>query len=210
MTKAPAPAIDHFLQSMNRRLEIKHLRRRELIDAVRLVIARDGFEATTISKIATQAGFSIGFMHHHFPNKDALLAEAMRVIYGDMGRLIVSRLQGVTEPLNRLRVIVEGNFDDEIFTPANAFVWISYIPRVPFNPMFARLQRVIERRSYSNLIVECRNLFGADDCPRVATDIMMVIDYYWLRLGLHTEQREALRREALERAEKIFTEFPRI
>ena len=195
---------------MSRRIEIKHLRRRELIDAVRLVIARDGFEATTISKIATQAGFSIGFMHHHFPNKDALLAEAMRVIYGDMGRLIVSRLQGVTEPLNRLRVIVEGNFDDEIFTPANAFVWISYIPRVPFNPMFARLQRVIERRSYSNLIVECRKLFAADDCPGVVTDIMMVIDYYWLRLGLHTEQREALRGEALERAERIFLECPRI
>ena len=127
---------------MSGRIEIKHLRRRELIDAVRLVIARDGFEATTISKIATQAGFSIGFMHHHFPNKHALLAEAMRVIYGDMGRLIVSRLQEVTEPLNRLRVIVEGNFDDEIFTPANAFVWISYVPRVPFNPLFARLQRV--------------------------------------------------------------------
>ena len=210
MAKAPRRAIDHILESMSGRIEIKHLRRRELIDAVRLVIARDGFEATTISKIATQAGFSIGFMHHHFPNKHALLAEAMRVIYGDMGRLIVSRLQEVTEPLNRLRVIVEGNFDDEIFTPANAFVWISYVPRVPFNPLFARLQRVIERRSYSNLIVECRKLFAADDCPRVVTDIMMVIDYYWLRLGLHSEQREALRSEALECAERIFLECPRI
>ena len=193
---------------MSKRIEIKDVRRRELINAVRLVIARDGFEATTISKIAKQAGFSIGFMHHHFPNKDALLADAMRVIYGDMGKLIVSRLQGETEPLNRLRVIVEGNFDDEIFTPANAYVWMSYVPRVPFNPMFGRLQRVIERRSYSNLIIECRKLFPAHDCPRLVSTIMMLIDYYWLRLGLHCEQREALRCEALERAERIFLESP--
>ena len=182
---------------MKKRIDIKEIRRRELINATRTVVAREGFEATTIAKIAQEAGFSIGFMHHHFRNKDALLAETMRVVYSDMGKIITARLGRVSHPKDRLRVILTGNFDPEIFTEANALIWVSFIPRVAFNPEFARLQRVIERRTYSNLASEVRQLKPDGDVGTTCADLEMLINGYWLKLGLSPGDRRALREGAL-------------
>lgn len=183
---------------MNKRIVIKDIRRRELINATRSVVAREGFEATTVAKIAKQAGFSIGFMHHHFRNKDALLAETMRVVYGDMAKLISARLRTAANAEERLRIILDGNFDPEIFTKANALIWVSFVPRVAFNADFARLQTVIERRTYSNIVIAIRQFSPDTQAAQKVTDIETLINGYWLRLGLHPDRRDALRQEALE------------
>ncbi|MFO8124920.1 transcriptional regulator BetI [Yoonia sp.] len=183
---------------MNKRIDIKDIRRRELINATRLVVAREGFETTTVAKIAAEAGFSIGFMHHHFRNKDALLAETMRVVYGDMAKLISARLCKTTNAEQRLRIILEGNFDPEIYTKANALIWVSFVPRVAFNAEFTRLQTVIERRTYSNIASAIRPIApDANIAPKVV-EVETLINGYWLRLGLHPDRKDNLRQEALE------------
>ncbi len=188
---------------MNKRIAIKDVRRRELINATRTVVARDGFEATTVAKIAAEAGFSIGFMHHHFRNKDALLAETMRVVYGDMGEIISGQLRKALGPVERLKVILRGNFDPQIYTKANALIWVSFVPRVAFNPEFSRLQNMIERRTYSNVAHAIRQIRPEGNVRALAGELEMIINGYWLRLGLHPKCRDTLREEALEHIDRF-------
>lgn len=48
-------------------------RRRQIADAVRGVLAAEGFEAATVARVAREAGVSVGLVQHYFASKDALL-----------------------------------------------------------------------------------------------------------------------------------------
>src|SRR6056297_2163619 len=128
------------------RASIRDIRRRELIEATRDVISEVGFESATISKISSRAGFSIGYLHHHFANKDELLAETNRVLYGDMRSYLAEMLPTADSPLDRYMIVLDANFREQQYTKENAFAWISFLARVPFNKEFVRLQNMIERR----------------------------------------------------------------
>jgi len=59
--------------------EVDHLaRRRELADAACRVIARNGLAGTTLAEVAEESGWSIGSIRHYYPNKDELVASALR------------------------------------------------------------------------------------------------------------------------------------
>lgn len=179
------------------RKSIREIRRRELIEATRDVIAECGFENATIAKISSQAGFSIGYLHHHFTGKDELLAETIRVLYGDMRTYLAQELPSAADPIDRFLVVLDANFRVEQYTRKNAFAWISFLARVPFNPEFVRLQTMIERRLFSNLMFDIGTLLPAPQARTVVDEIATLIDGYWVRLGVSPDSINS--REALER-----------
>ena len=166
------------------RTNIRELRRRELIEATRDVISECGFENATIAKISSRAGFSIGYLHHHFSGKDELLAETIRVLYGDMRSYLTQALPGVTDPVDRFLIVLDANFREQQFTRENAFAWISFIARVPFNQEFVRLQTMIERRLFSNLMFDIGKLLPEAQARAAVDEIATLIDGYWVRLGV--------------------------
>lgn len=187
-----------FIASANNmRTNIRDLRRRELIEATRDVIAECGFENATIAKISGRAGFSIGYLHHHFSGKDELLAETIRVLYGDMRVYLAQALPGVTDPLERFLIVLNANFRAEQYTRENAFAWISFLARVPFNPEFVRLQTMIERRLFSNLMFDIGRLLPQDQALAAVEEIATLIDGYWVRLGVSPDSIDS--DQALER-----------
>jgi len=58
-------------------IDVGSIRRKQIIAAVRQIIARDGLEAVTIANIATQLGTSRGVVVYHFNNKEAILHEVL-------------------------------------------------------------------------------------------------------------------------------------
>lgn len=52
--------------------------RKQLIDAAYQVLARVGYEATSIKGIAKEAGVSPGLVHYYFANKEELLAAVVK------------------------------------------------------------------------------------------------------------------------------------
>ena len=179
------------------RTKIRDLRRRELIEATRDVIAECGFESATIAKISGKAGFSIGYLHHHFSGKDELLAETIRVLYGDMRVYLARTLPEFTDPLDRFLVVLNANFRAEQYTRENAFAWISFLARVPFSQEFVRLQTMIERRLFSNLMFDIGKLLPQERALAATEEIATLIDGYWIRLGVSPESIDSNR--ALER-----------
>lgn len=169
------------------RPKIRDLRRRELVEATREVIAESGFEQATIADISRKAGFSMGYIHHHFRNKDEILLETKRVLYGDMRDFLVQNLEHSIDPIERLSIIIEANFRPHQYSPGNAYTWLSFIARVPFNPAFARFQTIIERRLRSNLLAALKQLLPAPAALQAADEFALLIDAYWLRLGSRPE-----------------------
>ena len=179
------------------RKSIREIRRRELIEATRDVIAECGFENATIAKISGRAGFSIGYLHHHFTGKDELLAEAIRVLYGDMRIYLAQKLPSAADPIDRFLVVLDANFREKQFTRENAFAWISFLARVPFNPEFVRLQTMIERRLFSNLMFDIGKLLPERHARAAVDEIATLVDGYWVRLGVSPDSINS--KEALER-----------
>lgn len=56
-----------------RATERSERRRREVCDAARRVIARNGLEVTTLRDISREGGFTTGVLSHHFPDKKAII-----------------------------------------------------------------------------------------------------------------------------------------
>lgn len=67
-------------------------RRRQIADAVQQLIARDGYDGVTISKVAAEAGISVGLVQHYFTRKDDLLLFAYGQVLADVRRRAETRI----------------------------------------------------------------------------------------------------------------------
>lgn len=64
-------------------IDVGSIRRKQIVDAVRQIIARDGLDAVTILNIATELGTSRGVVVYHFSNKEAILREVVSTAMND-------------------------------------------------------------------------------------------------------------------------------
>jgi AcrR family transcriptional regulator len=92
------------------RIDIGSIRRQQIIDAVRRIIAREGLAAVTIARIAQEADVSRGVVTYHFEHKNEILHDVLRAAMRDSneagGTLVVegsaSGLASMTERLTEL------------------------------------------------------------------------------------------------------------
>jgi AcrR family transcriptional regulator len=85
---------------------IRDIRRHELLQAAYEILKREGFQATTIDKIALEAGAAKGIVHHYFPNKRELILAALRYAHGLAGLCAVLDRRSVTNMTVALRHLV--------------------------------------------------------------------------------------------------------
>jgi AcrR family transcriptional regulator len=69
--------MDRLAVSETGRLDIAGVRRRQIVAAVRHVIATEGVGAVTIARIAEVMGTSRGVVNYHFKNKEEILRAAL-------------------------------------------------------------------------------------------------------------------------------------
>ena len=55
--------------------ELREVARDKIMEATLFLIARDGYEETSITSIAQRAGVSKGLLYHYYENKESLLKE---------------------------------------------------------------------------------------------------------------------------------------
>lgn len=49
-----------------------------ILEAAAILFAKDGFDATSTTRIAERAGVSVGSLYEYFPNKEALVAKLLK------------------------------------------------------------------------------------------------------------------------------------
>lgn len=87
--------------------QIKDERRRELLDAARVVFGRKGFAAAKITDVAAQAGISYGLLYHYFPDKEALFVATIEASAEGWEALFAQARARKGTPWSRLEHVCE-------------------------------------------------------------------------------------------------------
>src|SRR5215471_9146339 len=86
-------------------------RRKALIEATIECLKKFGHDGLSIRRISAQAEVSIGLINHHFPTKDALVAEAYRYFNTELVGYLQRAIADKTgSPRQQLRAFFEASF----------------------------------------------------------------------------------------------------
>ncbi|MET3813344.1 transcriptional regulator BetI [Pantoea sp. UYEF8] len=165
------------------------IRRRQLIDATLSTINEVGINDATIAQIARRAGVSTGIISHYFKDKNGLLEATMRDVTRQLRDAVSSRLQPLANasPEERLRAIVDGNFDETQVHSAAMKAWLDFWASSMHQPQLNRLERVSSRRLFSTLVAEFRRELPLEQARLAAHGLAALIDGLWLRAALSGE-----------------------
>ena len=88
-------------------IDVGNIRRKQIVDGVRRIIARDGLDAVTILNIATELGTSRGVVVYHFDNKEAILQEVVSSAMNDADISAFGLDSGTTGKLSEAQLIAQ-------------------------------------------------------------------------------------------------------
>lgn len=162
------------------RKRIRDIRNDELVVAAIRSIHGKGFAGVTMAEIAREAGASAASINYYFGSKDRLMEETMRRLLSVLKVATLARLVEAATPRDRLIAMIEANFDDTLFTPAQCSVWIQFWANAPYAPALSRLHRINRARVASNIRGELRQLVPERVLDRVQTTIQAYMDGVWI------------------------------
>ncbi|HEY6483306.1 MAG TPA: TetR family transcriptional regulator C-terminal domain-containing protein [Steroidobacteraceae bacterium] len=116
-------------------------RRQALIEATIESLKRHGHEGLSIRRISAEANVSIGLINHHFPTKDALVAEAYRhfnnELVGGLRHALIGALPAARE---RLRAFFQASFSPPNLDGDVLAVWVVFWGLYRHSPDIQRVQ----------------------------------------------------------------------
>lgn len=171
------------------KIGVQSIRKQQLIQSTLAVINEVGMQEASFVLIARKAGVSTGIISHYFRDKSGLLEATMRHIQYQLGFGIAMRLRLLNgeNPKARIQAIVEGNFDSTQISEAAMKTWLAFWASSMHQPNLNRLQRVNDRRLYSNLSYEFGRALSKPAARRAAKGLAALIDGLWLRSALSNE-----------------------
>jgi AcrR family transcriptional regulator len=86
-------------------------RLRQILERAARIICRQGFEATSMQEIAEACGLTKAGLYHHIRTKDALLLAIMNYGMDLFEELVLDRVAGIADPLERLRATMARNVE---------------------------------------------------------------------------------------------------
>jgi AcrR family transcriptional regulator len=103
---------EHSNPSNLSRKERDKIRNKEAImDAAVHLFARNGFNETKLEEVATLAEFGKGTIYNYFENKNDLLLSTFNYALTKVSNYLEEQLSNVEDPLERLRLIVNSQFE---------------------------------------------------------------------------------------------------
>jgi len=164
-----------------KRSSIADIRRRELARAALRVIETHGVKGATVQRVSEEAGISHGLVHYHYKTKADLLEAAVKLTNLLITEEVLLRLKRARTPHERILSVLEANFSPAVFSKETAQAWASCSGEAAFNPNFARIMNMIERRLTSNLTYDLRKIMPADEAKQLARILTVMSDGVWLR-----------------------------
>ncbi|MEZ0065785.1 AcrR family transcriptional regulator [Streptacidiphilus sp. MAP12-20] len=85
-------------------------RRQEILDTAAEVFAEQGYNATTVRKIADQAGMLAGSLYYHFDSKESMLEEILTAFLSELWTGYDAVLESELDPRETLEALVTESF----------------------------------------------------------------------------------------------------
>lgn len=107
------------------KLGMEPIRREQICRAAATVIAREGFAATTLRKVAEEAGVSTGMLNHYFSNRQDLLTQTLLFVSERTQRRLTEAVEALPPGWERVEVLLEKAIADEDMPNETWRVWIN-------------------------------------------------------------------------------------
>jgi len=165
------------------KLGMEPIRRRQLIEATYEVLRREGFANTTLAKIAAEAGLATSIITHYFSTKSALIEATMRDQVASLVREASVRRAAAASKVEEVIAVVDANFAPSQCSPRAVAAWLYFWGQVPYNPSFARIQKICDRRLLIYLQRSLRTLVPEGEVYDVAYTILALSYGFWMQLA---------------------------
>jgi TetR/AcrR family transcriptional repressor of bet genes len=166
------------------RLEIKEVRRTQLVEATIDVIAKRGFASLTLAEIAEAAHLSAGIVNFYFKSKDQLLLATLEQIaeeYSAFWQAAMSK--GRIAPAAGLEAMIEADFHPSVCNPEKISIWYAFWAEAGNNPAYQGLVQRLETDYTVQTIELCNRIIGEGgygiDARTVAIGLNAMIDGLW-------------------------------
>lgn len=156
-------------------------RRRDVLDATWRVIARVGLEATTVRRIAEEAGLANSVLAHYFKNKDDILISAHRLAFA-RARERIEAATAAHSGLAALKIAIDEALplDAERFLEAQ--VDVSFLGQTVANDNLREARsasNVLSRTLWSNLVHQAQQageISPDEDDQLIVDEILAVVE----------------------------------
>lgn len=165
---------------MTNRRRIRDIRHDELIDATVSAVHRHGYSVVTMAEIAREAGASAASINYYFGSKDRLMEATMRRLLCLLKDATLDGLKTAQGPHQRLMALLDANFADRLFTPAQCSLWVQFWANAPYSPRLSRLQRINRQRVQNNFRYDLRQLLPDPAAETVREALQSYMDGVWL------------------------------
>lgn len=164
----------------------KQNRRRDIAEATRRVLAREGYAQLSARKVAAEAGLSLGHITYNFSGMDDVLAEAYRVISEQLREASMRSLAtAASDPMARLEAFLRAGFTDEFLDFHHLRMRIDLWSAACNSEVLAETERGLYdhyRQTLEELLVPLaeRNPERAESIPALLDAVMATQDGLWL------------------------------
>jgi AcrR family transcriptional regulator len=115
------------------RLDISRIRKDEVVSVATKLVAKKGWQNTTLADIAREANVSLGVITYHFSGKEEIIRSVMEKYVGENLTQLYESLQEYDDPVEKLRNLVrltlhETKRDKEIY-----YVHFDYWAKISWN-----------------------------------------------------------------------------
>lgn len=131
--------------------------RQEILEAAARKMRQSGFADMSLRDLAAQVGMKAGSLYYHFPSKDALATEVMRLGVEVVQQAVRDALEQLSDASPRDRLVTAMRVHLETLLSAIDFS-SAHIRCYPFVPEKVRAELTVVRRGYDQ---DWTNLIGA-------------------------------------------------
>lgn len=153
----------------------KAFRRQQLIDSTIESIAKRGFAETTLADVADGAGLSRGIVNFHFKSKTMLLEETLRYLAEEY-RVAWQRAleQAGPAPIDRLRALVDVDFDPTVFNRKKVAVWYAFWGEAKSRPTYLSLCDAYDQERLDTFTAVCGEMIDHGGYRHVDAELLAV------------------------------------
>ena len=157
-------------------------RRAELAGAVWRLVSSEGLDALTVRRVAAEAGWSTGALVHYFPDKEALVLFAFRMVADRVARRVDRAAQDSSDPVELARRLLCEGLPLDADRRAEVRVWFAFLGLALTRPALAKAQRVAYRGWRSRLAQLLRDAQRAGqidpgvDAESEAAELVALVD----------------------------------
>lgn len=175
------------------RMEIKEVRRVQLIEATIDSIARRGFAETTLAHVADAAKLSRGIVNFYFKSKEVLLAETLRHMAQEYEAFWTAAVDRAgPAPAAQLDAMIEADFHPAIASRKKVTVWYAFWGEARWRPEYLRICRELSERYFEQTRDVCRQVIETGgytdiDAAAIARGLNSMIDGLWLDMLINPD-----------------------